>query len=399
MSVQVAGQMRDGVHEFPHTPGGDPELLGRRLYVIRMISSFQTTFRKYPDLWPNGLANLFRMFEAGEVKDLVVPTLGTIKAYCVDWNKTAEARVLSGESAEFTFRENMGDLLLKASITVTYATLEGALARVRYFTERKDKSWGEKLDSLLTDLQRAANVVIGFRDQIDLSRTLIAQNIMRVTRLASEIDKTLQMAKDPVGRDLRNAIRGAAAAVVNTTKAIIDAHDIKEAVHDLWYSVISVGADLGVGGPAFDTSRGAAAVAKQYDFDRTEGPLPAGVTAGDFDTNSSAGAPRGVQAQDFDISGGSSLPGDTYVTSDWFDYLGGSTLPRGQTTAPDFDTTPATTAPRVRYYLTKTVMSVTSIAAAMYNGDASRAEDLLAMNSFADPFAVPANTLVVGPEV
>lgn len=111
--IEVTCSLRDHVHEYPHSPGGAPEKLGRKLYEFHFTVPFYQGSKLYPLLWPETLASLRIIFEGGKSFDLVVPTIGTITAYCTTWREVADPKNgRNGVTAEFSFREDQSDLFL-----------------------------------------------------------------------------------------------------------------------------------------------------------------------------------------------------------------------------------------------------------------------------------------------
>lgn len=131
--ITVTGGLRDHVHEYPHSPGGAPEKLGRKLYEFRMRCPFQQGLRGFPLCWPETLQSLRIIFEGGGTFDLVVPTVGTIQAYCVSWVETANfQRNRQGVEVELVFREDDSNLFLVTElITQTTANFGGVVANYK----------------------------------------------------------------------------------------------------------------------------------------------------------------------------------------------------------------------------------------------------------------------------
>jgi hypothetical protein len=128
-SYEVSGGLRDHVHEYPHSPGGAPEKLGRRLYTVRMNGLFDAKVSGYGDnLWPGDLSDLRDRFEDQVTAELVIPTIGTIQAYAVTWTqRTAPQEQRSGETLEVEFREDQASaFLFEGLINVTASTLQSA---------------------------------------------------------------------------------------------------------------------------------------------------------------------------------------------------------------------------------------------------------------------------------
>lgn len=127
-SYEVSGGLRDHVHEYPHSPGGAPEKLGRRLYTIRMNAFFDVKVSGYGDnLWPGDLADLRDRFEDQVTSTLLIPTIGEIQAYAVTWTQRTSNERRSGEELEVEFREDQASaFLFEGLINVTASTLQSA---------------------------------------------------------------------------------------------------------------------------------------------------------------------------------------------------------------------------------------------------------------------------------
>jgi hypothetical protein len=127
-SYEVSGGLRDHVHEYPHSPGGAPEKLGRKLYTIRMNGVFDTRVTGYGDnLWPGDLSDLRDRFEDQVTSTLLIPTIGEIQAYGVTWSQRATSERRSGEELEVEFREDQASaFLFEGLINVSASTLQSA---------------------------------------------------------------------------------------------------------------------------------------------------------------------------------------------------------------------------------------------------------------------------------
>ncbi len=134
VSQTITGGLRIGEHEYPHAPGGDIERLGRKLYRIKQSVIFSTKTSGYPNAWPGDLNDLFSLFEFGQADDLVIPTVGTMRCICIDWDRSADfAKMRDGERCELTFLEDMSAATIAASVTTSANTeviLDGLIAEV-----------------------------------------------------------------------------------------------------------------------------------------------------------------------------------------------------------------------------------------------------------------------------
>jgi prophage DNA circulation protein len=132
VSQTITGGLRIAEHEYPHAVGGDIERLGRKLYRIKQSVIFSTRTSGYPNAWPGDLNSLFATFESGQADDLVIPTVGTMRAICIDWDRVAAFdKMRDGEKCELTFLEDMSAAVVAASSVTTSNTeviLDGLIA-------------------------------------------------------------------------------------------------------------------------------------------------------------------------------------------------------------------------------------------------------------------------------
>lgn len=213
--IEVKGGLRDHVHEYPHNPGGTPEKLGRKLYDITMVCPFHDTFASYPGLYPDGLAALRGTFESEATLDLVVPTIGTIKAYAVDWTQRATGRQRSGERCTFKFREDMPPDDIDAFVAKTVTT-RGYVALAQNF-KIAAQDGPQPGPSLFDDIQNAVNSVLAIKDQADLYGNLIEAKLLGLANICSQIDQ-LDLTKDPTMFRIANAMHEIWKATLDSLK-------------------------------------------------------------------------------------------------------------------------------------------------------------------------------------
>jgi hypothetical protein len=208
VEYEVVGALRDFVHEYSHQDGGDPEKLGRKLYVIRATLNFQAKFARYPGLWPDRLNQLTTLFETGATFDLLVPSIGTIQAYAVGWTRKWTAKVRSGEMVTVEFREDATNLPLPITVSgpspqsmVTAASLAAVNAaqaaiprdpidgqsraasfRDRFVVSASDMSLIASLQSLVSSLQ-------GIEDSADLAGNQVLLQCQQIMSLCGQIDQ------------------------------------------------------------------------------------------------------------------------------------------------------------------------------------------------------------------
>jgi prophage DNA circulation protein len=224
-AVRVIGGLRDHVHEYPHVPGGDPEKLGRKLYVVEFDSVFFNEAKAYPNLWPQRLKSLRDLFEAEVTAELMIPTIGPIQAYALDWDQEFTTKMLNGERVRIRFREDQESAFLAqrlVSVRVeSLATLSGN------FEIQADEYGIER--PFTDELLAAVNSVLAIQDQAELFGQLLANKIQNVADLCREFDQRISAFNDPT------------------------AHPALEALKDLWVAANELARDTTAGDLVFLT--------------------------------------------------------------------------------------------------------------------------------------------------
>lgn len=191
--VEVNGGIRDHVHEYPHSPGGEQEPLGRRLYTIRMQVPFHATFKRYPGLWPQRRDALRGRFEVEKRAELVIPTIGAIQARAINWRTVMEAKVQSGEEAEIEFREvQTGPFLISALAKAIPGNVEAAHDA---FEEEAAKM--PFRPDIFDGIRDAVNAILAFRDQAELYGMWLESKLLGLAALCGEASRTLDILQHP----------------------------------------------------------------------------------------------------------------------------------------------------------------------------------------------------------
>lgn len=196
----VKGGLRDHVHEYPKSPGGAPEKLGRKLYTISMEAPFFDVFPTYDELYPTALGTLFGMFEEETTDALVVPSVGTIQAYCVNWSRDLEAKVRSGEVAQFEFREDQSSAFLVENIINIQARDLTTVA-----SQMQSETDAAGVSDLFSGVQNAIGQVTGLVDQVELYGSLAQAKILGIVGAFDELDRTVDALSDPANYALLEA--------------------------------------------------------------------------------------------------------------------------------------------------------------------------------------------------
>lgn len=212
-AIDVRGGIRDHVHVFPHADGGAPEKLGRKLYEITLSAIFDEGLGlTYPELYPLTLWQLRMLFERSTTADLVLPNLGTIKAYCRDWPQSWKAGVRSGERAQLTFVEDPQVTALFNHGQVDLDSFETMLGDLDDFNVRAQQSAdrlaaqqqstvpGGALDltqcslvdpDLVSQMASVFGEIAALRGSAELALTLLEQKVAALAQYASQIEGTV----------------------------------------------------------------------------------------------------------------------------------------------------------------------------------------------------------------
>jgi hypothetical protein len=122
-NYEVIGGLRDHVHEYPHSPGGAVEKLGRKLYTFRFTALFDQRVSGYGDnLLPGDASDLNDRFDDQVTSTLVVPHIGSVQAYAVSWTHKVSADLQSGIEVDIEFREDQAQAFLYEGLVNTTAT-------------------------------------------------------------------------------------------------------------------------------------------------------------------------------------------------------------------------------------------------------------------------------------
>jgi prophage DNA circulation protein len=201
--MRIKGGLRDHVHEYPHSPGGAPEKLGRKLYEIDVTANFQATFRAWPGLWPDRLADLRDMFEKEETASLVIPTIGTIQAYCFEWDQEMTAKILSGEKATFKFREDQTTaFLIENLVQVSVQSMAAAGDRFAAEAAKQDPQLG-----IFDQITNAVNSGLALIDTANAYFGLIEAKVLGIIQLCREADQRVSLFLDPSNNAMLEALK------------------------------------------------------------------------------------------------------------------------------------------------------------------------------------------------
>jgi hypothetical protein len=216
---EVHGAARKHVHEYPHSPGGAPEKLGRSLYEITVRGLFDAnlTPKVYKDLWPTGLAFIRHLYEIQQTDDLVIPTIGVLPAFIDDFRQTSSNMHLSGEWVDLKFLEDSSAAFVASQIAVpsTGAIVEAG----EYFREQTSPL---KIP-LLQAIELLFADVIAYRDTLGMFSAVFEAKLLGLLRMCNEADIMVKELQDPanlLGKDALMALWQSAVRVRNDTQEI-----------------------------------------------------------------------------------------------------------------------------------------------------------------------------------
>lgn len=211
--VSVTGGLRHHIHEYPFSPGGQPEKLGRRLYIIRMEAWFHEltgiASANYPDLWPGGLKKLRTVLESGETKDLVVPTIGTVRAFATAWTqKFVAANALDGEKVSLEFCEDSEDANLSSNeAEFAAAAVVDAMDKFDAARLKAEFLGAKRKPGLFEQLSDAVGAFTALKDQAEMQAGLLSDKLETIKSLAADVGSTFDVGGTSAGVQLDTAAR------------------------------------------------------------------------------------------------------------------------------------------------------------------------------------------------
>jgi hypothetical protein len=184
----------------------------RTLYTFSMAAEFHTTLNTVPRLWPDCINGLRQMFQNTVTADLVIPTMGTFKATIVSWDQETNASITSGERVEIRFLEEYvsEQLIGISSFTeIGFAYKDWVVAKEKL----------PRKPTILDEIDKYANKVLGFRDQVLLFREGLVNTIDSFTALIGEADETLALLDDPQNDPVLQAMQRLWLAAIKLAQA------------------------------------------------------------------------------------------------------------------------------------------------------------------------------------
>lgn len=188
---------RHHVFEYPHSPGGAIEKLGRGLWQCTVRGNFQATFPGYPDLYPNSMATLRGYYGLGATLNFTHPTLGTFPAMITSWDQVKDAKIRSGEKVDIEFLEDQDasfsvtETLVSADYTAIGPSAQQLAAELAAI--RGDLTLSQNDLSLFDAIQSTVNSVLALKDTANLYGNLYAAKVLQVVSLCQQLDVSQNM--------------------------------------------------------------------------------------------------------------------------------------------------------------------------------------------------------------
>lgn len=206
-SIEVVGELRDYVHEYPGVNGGSAEKLGRKLYTVNVKARFDVAIggeykKAWPDgIWPAAINYLFADFELGITQPTDLPAVGTVPMYCTNWTRLLDVKCRSGEEVTLKFREDQDSSAFTLNILKIPTT---ALPQRLGDFEGKMPPKGP---SLFDKIRDGVNSILAIRDTAQMWRGVLIAKIEAVRALFEEADATLDELKGAGNAELIRAFQ------------------------------------------------------------------------------------------------------------------------------------------------------------------------------------------------
>ncbi len=229
--VALTGAIRRHTHQFPYSPGGATEFLGRDNYKIKVKTVFCDSFEQFGEsLYPTALNEIRRRYEAQKVAALNVPNLGVIRGYIYSFISTMSSKIQNGEDVEMVFEEDTTELFSVETLLTQKAT--GFGDRLSDFNSQVDELRKQSLlgavVSVLDTITDQANLVKSSFDQVELFQSLIAAQVQGLIDSIDNAMDTIDLLKDPSNLDLIESTKNLWSAAVEVKDTVAGTGNLKQ---------------------------------------------------------------------------------------------------------------------------------------------------------------------------
>jgi len=223
--ITIKGGIRHHVHEYPHSPGGDVEKMGRKLYTFR----FRVPFHDIPGsrlavefqgLFPNRLRNLIALFDRQASLPLVIPSVGTMVCVATDWDGLADmADALSGETWNIEFIEDVDQAsIVKALPSLGVASMVAAADNFEALW--KKLYFATKPPSIFQAINDLVTAIDGTFGQFEAYSRLVAGKLEGLAQLCQKADSDVAELRDPMNHLVVEALKDVWASAVDLSQNI-----------------------------------------------------------------------------------------------------------------------------------------------------------------------------------
>ena len=207
--ISVRGGIRHHVHEYPHSPGGDLEKMGRFVYRFRFKIPFHDLPGSkldvdFPDLYPARLRNFIALWDRQATAGLTIPNIGTMPCVATQWDGVADMHeALSGETWDVEYTEDVD----QASVTKTIPRF-GVKSMVASVEELQTLADAHNFKpGLFQSLNDAIGAVDGLFGSADAYSRLVAGKIEGIAQLCAILDRDTKEFLDPMNHPVVEALK------------------------------------------------------------------------------------------------------------------------------------------------------------------------------------------------
>lgn len=216
--LSISSSQRHHMHEYPHTPGGQLEKLGRRPYQIRIEPVFDESITLYDRgargnamrLYPDVLNNLQKMYEYEVSATLIIPALGGMECFMSSFERKFSAGLLSGEQVHMEFVEDMTEAFVTANIFRSSNVLLPEQAKDLFDAAKALQDYAlakpEEKD-LFTQIGDLADDIFSVIDQGELFANQAAGKLQQFSQIVQRADQKLSMLQNPENWQVTEALK------------------------------------------------------------------------------------------------------------------------------------------------------------------------------------------------
>lgn len=193
--ITLHSQGRQHVHEFPHSPAGAPEKLGRGVWMLSVTGNFsQQQFPGYPNLYPQTLGLLRNLYEQQITATFIHPSVGSFQAFITAWRQDFDpGKIQSGEKVQIEFLEDQRSAFLTGSAYQPTAGLTNAASdlagELTVIQSQLVPALKDTEISAFQAIQATVNAITGLADTVGIYSQLYINKVTALLGLAGQVDQ------------------------------------------------------------------------------------------------------------------------------------------------------------------------------------------------------------------